>query len=44
MMDVNKGIRMASGDVIGFLHGDDLYANNKVLETVAGRMDSNNIA
>lgn len=40
---MNKGIRMASGDVIGFLHGDDLYANNKVLETVAGRMDSNNI-
>ena len=40
---MNKGIRMASGDVIGFLHGDDLYANNKVLETVASRMDSNNI-
>jgi glycosyltransferase len=35
---LNKGIRMASGDVIGFLHADDLYTNNKVLETVAANM------
>jgi len=31
---LNKGIRLASGDVIGLLHGDDFYANDKVLESV----------
>jgi len=35
---LNKGIRMASGDVIGFLHADDLYADNTVIETVAANM------
>ncbi|MCK9418621.1 MAG: glycosyltransferase [Nitrospirae bacterium] len=40
---LNKGVRMASGEIIGFLHADDLYANNKVLETVARRMGSNGI-
>lgn len=32
---LNKGIRRASGDVIGFLHSDDLYAHDAVLERVA---------
>jgi glycosyltransferase len=32
---LNKGIRMATGDVVGFLHSDDLYAREDVLETVA---------
>ena len=32
---LNKGIRMATGDVIGFLHADDLYATDNVLKTVA---------
>ena len=31
---LNKGIRLASGEVIGLLHGDDFYANDKVLESV----------
>jgi glycosyltransferase len=31
---LNKGIRLASGDVIGLLHGDDFYAHEKVLGTV----------
>ena len=34
---INKGLRMASGDVIGILNADDMYANNVVLERV---MDS----
>lgn len=29
---LNKGIRMATGDVIGFMHSDDIYAS---IETVA---------
>jgi glycosyltransferase involved in cell wall biosynthesis len=32
---LNKGIGMASGDVIGILNADDVYANDRVLEKVA---------
>lgn len=32
---LNKGIRMASGVVIGALHADDVYADRQVLERVA---------
>ena len=28
---MNKGVGLATGDVIGFLNADDIYANNKVL-------------
>lgn len=32
---LNKGIERASGEVIGFLHSDDLYAHDEVLANVA---------
>ncbi len=32
---LNKGIKIASGDIIGILHSDDLFANCDVLKTVA---------
>ncbi len=32
---LNKGIQNASGEIIGFLHADDLYADNTVIEKVA---------
>jgi glycosyltransferase len=32
---LNKGIRLATGDVIGFLHGDDFFENENVLAKVA---------
>ena len=32
---LNKGIRLARGDVIGFLHSDDIYSDDKVIEKVA---------
>jgi glycosyltransferase len=32
---MNKGIRLATGDVIGILNSDDFYDNNKVLMTFA---------
>lgn len=31
---LNKGVKFASGDVIGFLHADDIYANKNVIENV----------
>lgn len=31
---MNKGLAMASGEWIGFLHADDLFANNTVIEDV----------
>ena len=32
---LNKGIKMATGDVVCLLHSDDMFAEPKVLETVA---------
>lgn len=32
---LNKGIKFASGDVIGFLHADDIYASDDVLCMIA---------
>lgn len=31
---MNKGLRLATGDVIGILNSDDLYANNSILNEV----------
>lgn len=32
---MNKGIRMAKGDIVGIINSDDYYTTNDVLETVA---------
>ena len=32
---LNKGIRRASGEVVGFLHSDDLFADSDVLSRIA---------
>lgn len=32
---LNKGINLAAGDVIGFVHSDDLYADSSVLSSIA---------
>jgi glycosyltransferase len=32
---LNKGVRMATGDVIGFMHSDDLFASNDIITKVA---------
>ncbi|MEI8647735.1 glycosyltransferase [Paraglaciecola sp. Hal342] len=32
---LNKGISLATGDVVGFLHSDDTFAHNDVLKHVA---------
>jgi len=31
---LNKGIRNASGDVVGFMHSDDVFASNSVVKTI----------
>lgn len=35
---LNKGLKMCTGDVIGFLHADDMYANSMVLDWVVSRI------
>lgn len=40
---LNKGIQRASGDVIGVLHSDDLFADDRVIERVAQRFDSGDL-
>lgn len=37
---MNKGITLATGDIIGFLNSDDFYADNEVLSTVAKVFES----
>ena len=40
---MNKGIAMATGDVIGILNADDLYQDSTVLSQVAKAFDENDI-
>lgn len=35
---LNKGLKMSTGDIIGFLHADDMYANSMVIDWVVSRM------
>ena len=41
---LNKGISMATGDVIGILHSDDFYTNNNVIEKIVSVFEKNNCA
>ena len=38
---LNKAIQKASGEIIGILHSDDVYHNNKILEKVSIAFDKN---
>ena len=40
---MNKGIAMATGDVVGILNSDDFYTSNNVLEQVAKILSDTNI-
>jgi len=40
---MNKGIQMASGDIIGILNSDDYYASNAVLESVCNIINDKKI-
>ena len=39
---MNKGLRMATGDIIGFLNSDDIYADDLVLERIANVFELKN--
>ena len=38
---INKGIELATGDIIGILHSDDFYINSTVIEQVANTFNQN---
>jgi len=40
---LNKGIKLASGDIIGILHSDDFYAHNRIIENVADVFKRENV-
>lgn len=40
---INKGIERSTGDVIGLMHSDDLYANRNVLKRVLDLFASKNV-
>ena len=39
---MNKGIKLATGDIIGMLNADDFFADNSVINDIAGAFDKNN--
>ena len=40
---LNKGIRHASGDIVGFLHSDDVFSTPKSLEIIASAFNDPNV-
>ena len=41
---MNKGLQLATGDVIGFLNSDDIYADDKVLDRVTNVFELKNVS
>lgn len=40
---INKGIRIATGDVVGILNSDDFFPNDRVVEKIARAFEENEI-
>ncbi len=36
---LNKGLSVATGELIGFLHADDIYANKSIIENVVKKLE-----
>lgn len=39
---INKGIKLANGQIVGLLHSDDFFANEKVISTIAAAFSFHN--
>lgn len=39
---MNKGLALATGDIVGFLNADDFYANEDVIKNVASKFEQEN--
>jgi len=37
---MNKGIRMATGDIVGILNSDDFYASPQIIENIATTLEN----
>jgi glycosyltransferase involved in cell wall biosynthesis len=40
---INKGISIATGDIVGILNSDDVYSDEKIIEKIAGTFIKNDI-
>jgi glycosyltransferase involved in cell wall biosynthesis len=40
---INKGLRIASGDILGIIHSDDIYENNEVIPTIMNEFESTKV-
>jgi glycosyltransferase involved in cell wall biosynthesis len=40
---INKGIRLATGDIVGILNSDDYFYNNDVIQNVASAFEDNEL-
>jgi len=40
---LNKGIKRASGDIVGLMHSDDFFASKTVLEKIAAAFEDQSI-
>jgi len=40
---MNKGIKMATGEIVGILNSDDFYKNNSVIKNIISEFEKNNI-
>lgn len=40
---MNKGVALATGEVVGILNADDIYANNEVISTIAEAFEQNKV-
>lgn len=41
---LNKGLKMATGEVIGFLHSDDILSHSEVIEKIAAAFSSKDVS